>query len=120
MGTDASLRTTRADAGVAVASAAVAVSSSSPFSLTHSLSLSLNLSLFHFSVFSSRFLCPISIYPFPRAYLTYRGSESGRRLSSSEIDTILLLLLLVSRIASLRMASPGVGRVAVENCVNAS
>ena len=98
LGTDASLRTTRADAGVAVASAVVAVSSSSPFSLS--------LSLFcFFSVLSSRFLCPISIYPFPRVS-TYRGSESGRRLSStSEIDTILLLLLLFSRITSLTMAS---------------
>ena len=38
LGTDASLRTTRADAGVAVASAVVAVSSSSPFSLSLSLS----------------------------------------------------------------------------------
>lgn len=47
LGTDASLRTTRADAGVAVASAAVAVSCPFPFSL--SLSLSASSRLFSFA-----------------------------------------------------------------------
>lgn len=87
LGTDASPRTTRADARVAVASAAVAVSSSFIFFFSPPLCSS--------RVLSSRFLCPISIYPFPRVS-TYRGSETRRFAPSSsrrEIVTLLLFLL---------------------------
>lgn len=87
LGTDASPRTTRADARVAVASAAVAVSSSFIFFFSPSLR--------SFQVLSSRFLCPISIYPFPRVS-TYRGSETRRFAPSSsrrKIVTLFLLLL---------------------------
>ena len=66
LGTDASLRTTRADAVVAVASAAVAVSSSSPFfSLPLSLFLSFTSASFRLVSFaqlvSIRFLAYLRI-----------------------------------------------------------